>query len=228
MNTATRGGGLGEATSTLPEGEGKWRRSGGACSRPGNSHRRSRCCPSSSRPPAGGEVGRRGARARPGPRGVGGGGGTSDWVSFHDEEERREEDEDKRRREVRASEWDNEFAFRATTFGQELFKRVDGLIGQLSRTIIREFSLVDVPEETVSLLLRGVLVIAALSALKLLLGLFLGIAVLGFAGIFAYRYLYGLASKSNGDEDFGDEGYGGSGPRRGSNSDDVLDVNFYD
>jgi len=87
-------------------------------------------------------VGRRGARARPGPRGVGGGGGTSDWVSFHDEEERREEDEDKRRREVRASEWDNEFAFRATTFGQELFKRVDGLIGQLSRTIIREFSLV--------------------------------------------------------------------------------------
>jgi len=34
----------------------------------------------------------------------------------------------------------------------------------------------------VSLLLRGVLVIAALSALKLLLGLFLGIAVLGFAG----------------------------------------------
>ena len=159
-----------------------------------------------------------------------GGGGTSDWATFYDEEDGGGE-------EPRSTneEWENEFAFRASSFTQGVIQRANGLISSLSRTIIREFSLTDVSEQTVSLLLRGCLVIAGLSLLRLVLGLFLGVAVLGFAALFLYRVLYKYVYDSGREEGEEGEEWEGGGPFNGgrprgkasTSNDDVIDVRIY-
>ena len=71
-------------------------------------------------------------------------------------------------------------------------------------------------EEFVALVLRGALVIAGLTFLRLVLGLVLGVVALGFAALLAWRYMYGYTGKGGreGDEndrDWFDDGGGGSG-----------------
>lgn len=60
-------------------------------------------------------------------------------------------------------------------------------MARLSQTIIREFSL-DVSQEVVSYFIKGVALLTFLTFLKFLLGIFLGIAVLGFFGFFIYKF----------------------------------------
>lgn len=161
-------------------------------------------------------------------------GGGSDWVTFRDEEG---DQEDRDATEKRTSEWDEDFAFRASTLTQNLVRRTNEATARLSQTIIVQFGLRDVSEEFVALVLRGALVIVGLTFLRLILGLVLGVVALGFAALLAWRYMYGYTGKGGreGDEndrDWFDAGGGGSGGGRGNGGsgggDDVVDVRFYD
>ena len=167
------------------------------------------------------------------------GGGTSDWATIHrDDEGDNEGGRGEESGAGRRKEFENEFVFLSSSFIQGLVRRGNSLIGRLSATIVREFSLQgEVSEDAVSFLLKGVIAIAGLTFLRLLLGLFFGLFVVGFLGVFFLKYLRrGGILEDKDDEggyDFydGEEGGGaGSGRSTGGSSrsdDDVIDVRIY-
>jgi hypothetical protein len=123
----------------------------------------------------------------------------------------------------------NDFTRRSSSLLQATITKANNYVASLSQTIIREFSL-DASQEVVSYFIKGVALLTFLTFLKFLLGIFLGVAVLGFLGVFIYKFFLkeGLYSKGGGDS--ADQRYDDSEQNPYSSMDgdeDVIDVRIW-
>jgi len=123
----------------------------------------------------------------------------------------------------------DDFTQRTSSFLQVAIAKANNYVASLSQTIIREFSL-DASQEVVSYFIKGVALLTFLTFLKLLLGIFLGMAVLGFFGFFIYKFFLKEWLYNKGGGDSADQRYDDSEQNPYSSMDgdeDVIDVRIW-